>query len=269
MFDLDKKLDELGKAAVLYAPKILLAIITLIIGLWIVKLIVGFVSKGMKIKEFDPTIQRFLVSLVDVILKVMLILSVASTLGFETTSFLAILTSASLAIGLALQGGLANFAGGVLILIFKPFKVGDKITAQGFTGDVSEISIFVTKLLTSDKKTIIIPNGPLANGNIVNLTVHGKLRMDLLVNVGGNENLGKVREVIVKALLNTKGVLAEPAPVVGVTELGDGFTKLVAMPYCLPQDFADVFIAAQESMRNAMNAAGIEQPIPHQVQIQK
>ena len=155
MFDFDKKLDELGKAAVLYAPKILLAIVTLIIGLWIVKLIVGFVSKGMKIREFDPTIQRFLVSLVDVILKVMLILSVASTLGFETTSFLAILTSASLAVGLALQGGLANFAGGILILIFKPFKVGDKITAQGFTGDVTEISIFVTKLMTPDKKVII------------------------------------------------------------------------------------------------------------------
>ncbi len=269
MFDLDKKLAELAQAAIMQGPKILLALITLIIGLWVVKILIGFMRKSMSMREFDPTIQRFLVSLVDVVLKVMLILSVASTLGFETTSFLAILTSASLAVGLALQGGLSNFAGGVLILIFKPFKVGDKINAQGFLGDVTEISIFVTKLMTADKKTIIIPNGPLANGSITNLSANGTLRMDLNVNVNGNQDLGKAREVIVKALLSTKGVLAEPAPVVGVAQLGDGWTKLVVMLHCDSGQFDDVFILAQENMRNAMNMAGIEQPIPHQIQISK
>ena len=130
-----------------------------------------------------------------------------------------------------------------------------------------EISIFVTTLLTSDKKTIIIPNGPLANGSITNLSVYGTLRMDLKVNVAGNQDLNKAREVITKALLSTKGVLAEPAPVIGVAELGDGWTKLVAMFYCKSDEFDDVFIAAQENMRNAMNAAEIDQPIPHQVYI--
>lgn len=269
MHTLELKLKDFLNAAILYAPKAILAVLMLVIGLWIIKLIVRAVDTKILGKTIDPTIHRFVVSLIDVMLKVMLILSVASTLGLETTSFLAILTSASLAIGLALQGGLANFAGGVLILIFKPFKVGDKINAQGFVGDVTEISIFVTKLITDDQKTIIIPNGPLANGSITNLSEQGKLRVDIKFNVTRQQDLAQTREIIIQALLNTEGVLSDPPPTVGVIELGDGWTKLVAMPFCLPKNFDNVFQLGQENIRYALNVAEIEHPIPQQIHFKK
>lgn len=252
-----------------YLPRLATAIVVLLIGLWVIKIVMSGVSRAMSAKEFEPTIQRFLTSLVDVILKVVLMLSVASMLGIETTSFLAILGSAGLAIGLALQGGLANFAGGVLLLIFKPFKVGDLIDAQGIFGEVQEISIFVTKVLTPHNKTVIIPNGPLANGIITNVSAKGNIRIDLNVNVSGDTDLNKAREVIMRAIKATPGVLAEPAPSVNVSELGDGYTKFTFMPYSLPTQYWDVYFACYENVRKAMMAEGINSPIPHRVIIQK
>ncbi|MFN0204136.1 MAG: mechanosensitive ion channel family protein [Bacteroidia bacterium] len=265
--DFTKKFTELSDAAINHLPQLFLALLTLFIGLWIIRMVLGAVNKLMRSREFEPTVQRFLVSLLDVILKMMLILSVASMLGIQTTSFLAILTSASLAIGLALQGGLANFAGGVLLLIFKPFKVGDLIDAQGFFGEVQEISIFVTKILTPDNKTVIIPNGPLANGNICNVSEKGNLRIDLKVCVPNGTDIEKARTVILDALKNTPHVLAEPAPSVNVLELNNGFITLAFRPYSTPAAYWDAYFLSNENVRKALDNAGINSPIPVEIRI--
>jgi len=260
-FDFNAKLNELLGEGVHYLPNLVSGILLLLIGLWVIKIVMRAVAKVFTMREIDPTVQRFLVSLMDVILKVMLILSVASTLGVQTTSFLAILTSAGLAIGLALQGGLANFAGGVLILLFKPFKVGDKISAQGFTGDVEEISIFVTKLATNDRKTIIIPNGPLANGNIVNLSAKGMTRMEFKMTIPTAYDLEKIRQILIKAMAGAALVLKDPEPSVHVGELNGPYITLWLRYHCLPLDDAASYVAATEAVRNAIVANNIPAPM--------
>lgn len=260
-FDFNAKMSELLSEVFRYLPNLVTGIVTLLIGLWIIKFLMKGITKAFTMREIDPTVQRFLVSLIDVILKVMLILSVASTLGFKTTSFLAILTSAGLAIGLALQGGLANFAGGVLILLFKPFKVGDKISAQGFTGDVEEISIFVTKLATNDKKTIIIPNGPLANGNVINLSAKGMTRMEFKITIPTAYDLEKTRTILVNAMAATPLVLKTPEPTVNVGELNGPYITLLLRYHCAPLDDASSLVAAMESVRNAIVANNIPAPM--------
>ena len=162
----------------LYGGRVLLAILTLIIGLWVIGWITRLLSATMTKRHVDRDVQPFLLSLVNGLLRVLLLLSIASTLGVATTSFVAIIGAAGLAVGLALQGSLSNFAGGVLILIFKPFRVGDLITAQGFTGNVEAIRIFDTTLVTLDNKTIILPNGPLSTTAIVNISTKGIIRVD-------------------------------------------------------------------------------------------
>ena len=160
----DKAIEQL----MIYLPRLVLAVVTLIIGLWIIKLLVMALSRSMARSKTDESLQRFITSLARIALKVMLLLSFASTIGIQMISFVAVLGAAGLAVGLALQGSLANFAGGVLILLFKPFKIGDFVEAQGHTGTVNEIQIFNTVLKTPDNKTIIIPNGSLSNGSITN-----------------------------------------------------------------------------------------------------
>lgn len=260
-FDFKAKLTELLGEGIHYLPNLVSGIILLIIGLWVIRVVMKGIEKVFTMREIDPTVQRFLVSLMDVILKVMLILSVASTLGVQTTSFLAILTSAGLAIGLALQGGLSNFAGGVLILLFKPFKVGDKISAQGFTGDVEEISIFVTKLVTNDKKTIIIPNGPLANGNVVNLSAKGMLRMEFKMTIPTAYDFEKTRQILVKAIASAPLVLKTPEPTVNIGELNGPFVTLLLRYHCLPLDDAASLVNAIEAVRNVIVANNIPAPM--------
>ncbi len=173
--------------ATLYGGRVLLAIITLVVGLWLIGQLVRLLSTGMTRRHVDRDVQPFLLSLVSGVLKVLLLLSIASTLGIQTTSFVAIIGAAGLAVGLALQGSLANFAGGVLILIFKPFRVADLISAQGFTGTVEAIRIFDTVLLTPDNRTIILPNGPLSTSALTNISTKGTIRVDMVF-AAGNQN---------------------------------------------------------------------------------
>ncbi len=264
-----KKLDELVSNLILFAPRLVTALLVLIVGLWVIGRLTKWIRRGMSIKEYDPTIQRFLSGLIDIMMKAMLIISVASMLGIETTSFLAILTSAGLAIGLALQGGLSNFAGGVLLLIFKPFKVGDRIEAQGINGRVQEISIFTTTVITATNKTVIIPNGALANGIITNETVKGSVRVDLKVNIPRDADIDLAKKVILQAMKDTPKVLTEPAPSVGVSVLADGLTTFDLMPYSEEQNFWDVYYGVLENVRKAMIANNIPSPIPVQIEIHK
>ena len=184
-----------------HGPRVLMVIVLLVVGLWIIKRIESGLRKIMTRRNLDPSLIPFVVTMLDISLKVLLIISLAGVLGFPTTSFVAILGAAGLAVGLALQGTLANFAGGVLILIFKPFRVGDLIEAQGEKGNVKEIQIFVTIINTPENKTVIIPNGAISNGNITNYTVEGVIRVDMTFGVSYDSDIKKTKEVLLKTVL--------------------------------------------------------------------
>ena len=176
-----------------YAPKVVLAIVTLIVGMWLINRFVGVLDN--KLGKKDPTLNKFLCGLIGAILKILLLISVASMVGIATTSFIAIIGAAGLAVGLALQGSLANFAGGVLILIFKPFKVGDAIDAQGYLGSVREISILYTIVDTFDNRRIVIPNGQLANASLTNLSAYETRRCDMSFGIGYGDDIDKAKAI--------------------------------------------------------------------------
>ncbi len=255
--------------AVEFGPKIIGAILIYIIGSWVIKKLVGVVRKGMSKKHYDESLQKFLLNLVSWGLKIFLIITVISTLGVETTSFAAIIAAAGLAIGLALQGSLGNFAGGVLLIIFKPYKIGDLIEAQDVIGVVKEIEIFTTKLVTPDNKLAIIPNGAMANGNIMNYTAEGKIRVDTTIGVGYGEDIKTAKEVLLAVLTSNPKVLQDPAPSVNVSELADSSVNFAVRPFCKPEDYWDVYFGTLEGCKLALDKAGIEIPYPHEVQINK
>ena len=245
-----------------YAPKLILALVVLVIGLWIINRIIDILGNLLDRRHIDKSLQPFLKSLLGIGLKVMLLISVASMIGIETTSFVAVIGAAGLAVGLALQGTLANFAGGVLILIFKPFKVGDLIEAQGHLGTVEEIQIFVTIISTPESKTVIIPNGAISNGNITNYTTKGIIRVDLVMGISYESNIKQAREVLVKVMQEHPKVMKDPAPFVGVVELADSSVNLAVRPHCSPSDYWEVYFDIYEAGKEALDAANITIPFP-------
>ncbi len=245
-----------------YAPKILLALITLWIGLKIVGWIARILERQFKSSGVDESLRPFLINLISWILKIMIFISVASIIGIQTTSFVAILGAAGLAVGLALQGTLANFAGGVLIMIFKPFKVGDLIEAQGQLGEVREIQIFTTILASLENKKVIIPNGVLSNDNIVNYTELGKIRVDLSVGIAYSEDIDKAKDLLVNVMQQNDKVLDSPAPFVGVEALADSSVNLAVRPYCLPKDYWDVYFSVLEACKKTLDEHQVNIPFP-------
>lgn len=262
---IDKGIDFIVE----FGPKIIGAIAIWIIGNWIIKILLKGITKMLNKGDYDESLKKFLINLVKWILKVVLIVVVLGTVGVETTSFAAILAAAGLAIGLALQGSLGNFAGGVLLMIFKPIKIGDLIEAQGELGVVKEIEIFTTKLLTPTNKEVIIPNGALSNGNIVNYSTEGKLRVDLTFGVGYESDIKQTKEVLMKVLTSNPKVLQDPAPSVNVSELADSSVNFAVRPWCSVANYWDVYFETHENAKIALDAAGIEIPYPHQVEIHK
>lgn len=258
----EKYLDKSIELLSVYGPKVLLALIVLIVGFAIINKLVKFSGKMMDKNKVDVSLRSFLKSLINILLKALLIISAASMIGIETTSFVAIVGAAGLAVGLALQGTLANFAGGVLILIFKPYKVGDLIEAQGHLGKVKEIQIFVTILTTFENKTVIIPNGAISNGNITNYSTQGKIRVDLLMGISYGANIKKAKEVLENVLINHPKVLKEPAPFVGVESLGDSSVNLAVRPYSTVDDYWEVYFDIYEQGKIALDQNGIEIPFP-------
>jgi len=264
-----KYTDLILKYIELYALNIFMAIIILVIGMWLIKKVVKLSQKLMALRGIDITLQKFLGDLLGWTLKVLVFITAISQVGVETTSFIAILGAAGLAVGLALQGSLANFAGGALIMIFKPFKVGDLIEAQGEIGVVKEIQIFVTKIISPGNKLLIIPNGTLSNGNIKNYTELGMLRVDLTIGVSYDADIKKTKEVLMKVLTDNKKVLKDPAPSVNVSELADSSVNFAVRPWATPADYWDVYFETIEATKLALDTAGIEIPYPHRVNIQK
>jgi len=245
-----------------YAPKVVLALITLVIGLWLIGLITRITRKSMEKTKADKTLIPFITNLISWGLKVLLLISVASMVGIATTSFIAVLGAAGLAVGLALQGSLANFAGGVLILIFKPYNIGDLVEVQGHLGVVKEVQIFNTILLSPSNKRIIIPNGAVSNGSIVNYSVEGLLRVDLVIGVAYESDIPKAKEVLHKIMSDHELVLNEPQSTVAVSELADSSVNLVVRPWCKASDYWQVYFDITEQAKAHLEDNGITIPFP-------
>ena len=267
--NLDSILEKLVDFVSTYGIKVIGALAIWIIGSWIIKKIMKGITKVMSKKDYDISLQKFLLNLINWILKILLIIAILGKLGVETTSFAAILAAAGLAIGMALQGSLGNFAGGVLIMIFKPIKIGDLIEAQGELGVVKEIEIFTTKLVTPTNKEVIIPNGALSNGNITNYTTEGMLRVDLTIGVSYDADIKQTKDVLMNVLTSNPKVLKDPAPSVNVVELADSSVNFAVRPFATVENYWDVYFGITEDCKLALDKAGIEIPYPHAVEIQK
>lgn len=245
-----------------YGPKLIGAIITLAIGWWIIKIIQRTVRKRFEKKEVDPSLRGFLNSIIGILLKTMLLISVIGMLGVKMTSFIAILGAAGLAVGMALSGTLQNFAGGVMILLFKPFKSGDYIEAQGYAGIVNEIQIFNTILKTPDNKTIIIPNGGLATGSMINYSAEPKRRVDFVFGIGYGDNTSKAKKVLLDLIAADERILKDPEPFVAVKELGDSSVNLVVRVWAEAKDYWGIYFDMTENVYNSFNKEGLNIPFP-------
>ena len=258
--DLSELTEKAISLVMTYTPKLLLAILTLVVGLWLVNRFVGLLDHRLGRK--DPTLNKFLCGLISVVLKLMLFISVASMIGIETTSFIAVVGAAGLAIGLALQGSLANFAGGVLILIFKPFKVGDTIEAEGHLGSVEEIQILYTVVNTFDNKRIVIPNGSLSNATLTNVSVYDKRRCDMTFGIGYDDDIDKAKEVLQRLFEEDERSLSDPAPRICVGGLGDNSVDLMFRPWVATDDLWPYYWDMQEKVKKAFDEEGISIPYP-------
>lgn len=250
-------IEQFIKVLIDYSPKLISALLILFIGLYAIRFINRLVKSVMVKRELDPTLSKFLADILLWILRVLLFVTFISKLGIETSSFVAILGAVGLAVGLSLQGSLSNFAGGMLIILFKPFKVGDVIEAQGVTGTVSEIQIFVTKLITGNNQTIFVPNGILSNGVITNFSLGKNRRANLLFNISYDTNIKTAKAIVMKVLENHPKVLKTPAPTVVVNLLTDTAIQLAIRPWSKNSDFGDVCSDVLEDCKNAFDEAGI------------
>ena len=232
------------------------------IGWQIVKFIAKTFKKLMDGKDVDPSLSIFLTSLIKNILLILLILSVLATLGIEMTSFIAILGAAGLAIGLALQGSLSNFAGGVLILLIKPFKVGDVIETQGITASVTSIQIFHTVLLTFDNKTVIIPNGPLYNNTIVNYSTEPARKIQWIFGIGYDDDIDKAKNIIKEVIFSDERIIDRETPYIYVDSLGDSSVNIRVRGLAANDDFWDVYLTKLEEVKKAFDKNGISIPFP-------
>ncbi|MBI1227060.1 MAG: mechanosensitive ion channel [Bacteroidetes bacterium] len=253
---------DLSNIIAVYGPKLLLAILIFVAGGFAISLILKGIQKTMDRSNVDPNLRPFLFTLIRVILRILVILAALGTMGVEMTSFVAILGSAGLAIGLALSGTLQNFAGGVIVLLFKPYKVGDVIKAQGFQGTVKEIQIFNTILVTLDNHEVIIPNGGLSTGTLENFSSQERRRIVWTFGIGYGDSVEQARQVLREVLATNEMILTEEEPFIQVAELGDSSVNLTVRVWVRMEDYWAVFFDINEKVYNAFNAAGINIPFP-------
>jgi len=256
-----KYLEIIFEALINYGPKVILAILTLIIGLWLISKVVKKSGHHFSTKA-DPTLGSFMSSLISITLKVMLFIAVASMIGIQTTSFIAVLGAAGLAVGLALQGSLANFAGGVLILFFKPYKVGDVIEAQGHIGVVKEIQIFNSILTTADNRIVIIPNGALSNSSIININQMPTRRIDFSFGIGYGDSIDKAKAVLQGLVDADTRILKDPGNLIAIEALADSSVNIKVRVWVNTPDYWGVYLDMFESVKKAFDAEGISIPFP-------
>ncbi|MCP2044607.1 mechanosensitive ion channel family protein [Pontibacter sp. HSC-36F09] len=262
LFNFETYSATITNFVMVYGMRLVVAVITLLVGLWVINWLNRLVYNLMVKKDVDVSLRPFLKSVMAVALRVLLIILVIAQLGVEMTSFIAILGSAGLAIGLALQGSLANFAGGVLILTIKPFRVGDYIEAQGQGGTVDMINIFNTVLKTPDNKTIFIPNGPLANSVVVNYTIEKTRRVEFNFAVSVNNDIGKVRQLLQNLIQADNRVLPDPAPAIVVTNFAEHSLTLSVRVWVEKENYWAFFWDMNEHAKSAFEEQGIQMPVP-------
>ena len=254
-----EKATELGAE---YLPKVALALLTLFVGLFIIGRIKSTFNKVVTKRDVDKSLNDFLTSLISWGLKVLLLISVISMIGVTTTSFIALIGAAGLAVGMALQGTLSNFAGGVMLMLFRPFKAGDYIVAQGEEGTVQTINIFATYLNKLDNRRVILPNGPLASGTIINVTAEEQRRVTISIGISYDDNIKTAIDALTKMCESHPKVLKEPESFVGVTEYADSSINLTVRAWVKTADFWDVFFDLNESIKTTLDSASISIPYP-------
>lgn len=258
----DQIFAQATEMVVQYGPRLIGAVIVFIIGGWLIKMLTTGFGSMMEKRKMDESLKPFLKSIVNILLKVLLIVSVLSMIGVEMTSFIAILGAAGLAVGLALSGTMQNFAGGVIILIFKPFKVGDVIDTQDHLGTVSEIQIFSTILKTFDNKTIIIPNGSLANSSMTNYSTEEKRRVDWKFGIAYGDDVDKAKSVIKRLADADSRILKDPELFVAVSELGDSSVNFAVRAWVNQPDYWGVFFDMNENIYKTFKKEGLNIPFP-------
>lgn len=262
-------LDRFKDYCLSFAPKLIGALLLLVVGSWIIGKLVAVLRKILLSRDCDPSLETFLLSLVRITLNILLFISMAGIIGVDTTAFSALIVGAGVAIGSALNGTLGNFAGGVMMLIFKPFKVGDMIEAQGVTGVVTEQGVFSTTVLTADNKTVYVPNGSLSTGIITNYSTHGNLRVDITMGVSTTQDLDHAKKIAIHAMLSHPKVLKTPAPEVSVLKVADGMVYLAIRPYCVQPDYWDVYFGCTELVKTAWDNDQVQGPTPTRIIINK
>jgi small conductance mechanosensitive channel len=240
-----------------YSPKLISAFIILFVGIYAIRLINRIITKVMVQRNLDPTLTKFLSDILIWALRILLFVTFISKLGIETSSFVAILGAMGLAVGLSLQGSLSNFAGGMLIIVFKPFKVGDTIEAQGVIATVVEIQIFVTKMLTGNNQTVFVPNGALSNGTIINYSMQGERKADLTFSISYDSDIKKAKDILLDVLKKNPKVLENPAPEVFVKNLSASSIDFAVRPWAKNANYGAVFSETLENCKTALDEAGI------------
>ena len=259
---LDSFSEFITGIVVTYGLKAIAALIALVIGLWVIKLIVKALAKVMEKRSIDPSLRGFINSLTGVLLKVMLFITVIGMLGIQMTSFVAILGAAGLAVGMALSGTLQNFAGGVMILIFKPFKVGDFVEAQGYAGTVSEIQIFITVLKTPDNKTIIIPNGGLSTGSLINYSTEETRRIDFSFGIAYGDSYDQAKQLLLQLINEDSRIMDNPEPFIVLGALADNSVNITVRVWAKSSDYWAIFFAMNEKVYKEFEKNGLHIPFP-------
>ncbi len=258
----DELINKFVELFMTYGMKVVTALIVLVVGWWLIGWLMSLMDKAMTKAKAEPTLARFLHSIASIFLKAIMLVIFASMVGVETTSLIALLGAAGLAVGLALQGSLSNFAGGVLILFFKPFKTGDEIEAQGHRGVVQEIQIFNTILLTRDNEKIIIPNGDLSNGCVKNIFCEAERRVDMTFGISYEDDLLQAKEIIRAELAQDDNVLKEPEVDIYISGHGDSAINILVRPWCRSEKYWDVYFGTHERLKLAFDKAGVSIPYP-------
>jgi len=259
---MEEMLDKIYQLLTVYGLKVLAAIAIFIIGRWVAKGVRKLVESMMTKGKVDPTLVTFTSNMAYIGLLAFIVIAALGQLGIQTTSFIAILGAAGLAVGLALQGSLSNFAAGFLLIIFRPFKVGDLIEAAGVFGVVEAIQIFTTQLKTADNKTVIIPNAKLTDDNIVNWTVKGTRRVDMVFGIGYDDDIDKARSLMAEIIAEDSRILEAPAPQISVSELADSSVNFVVRPWVKVEDYWGVHFDLTEKIKKAFDANGVSIPFP-------
>ncbi len=260
--DISNLLAKVYELLIVYGLKVVAAIVIFIVGKWVAKAVANFIKRMMTKSHTDETLVKFVGSLGYIALLAFVIIAALNQLGIQTTSFIAILGAAGLAIGLALQGSLGNFAAGVLMIIFKPFKVGHYIEGAGVAGTVEEVQIFSTQLKTPDNKTIIVPNSKIMGDNITNYTMKATRRVDFVFGIGYGDDIDKARQVIERIIDQDERVLKDPAPMVAVSELADSSVNFTVRAWTNGGDYWPFYYDTTEKVKKQFDAEGISIPFP-------